>query len=291
MNPETYQQPEQPQQQSKPTTPKSRNPLEAMQPGEQTICEIKRHPIGIIGNYIVAGFLIVVALVAGVGVQMFVSSMAPIAWGVALILILVAFVMLFVGTKVYWGNRWIVTSDSITQVLQTSLFDSQSSQLSMGNIEDVTVEQDGVLQHMYNYGLLRVETAGEHSKFVFPFCPNPKEYARKILETREQFEQGRGGENEQRLYREQGTYAQSYNNMQPPQGQGYPPYPPQQQPPMPPQGEGYAPYPPQGQGYYPPQLQSQPGYGYPPQQQGNPPMPPMPPQNPPYETGGSPDQS
>lgn len=280
MNPETYQQPEQPPQPPEPVAPKTHNPLEAMQPGEQTICEIKRHPIGIIGNYIVAGFLIVVALAGGVGVQMAVSSMAAIAWGVALLLILVAFVMLFVGTKVYWGNRWVVTSDSITQVTQTSLFDSQSSQLSMGNIEDVTVEQDGVLQHMYNYGLLRVETAGEHSKFVFPFCPNPKEYARKILNTREQFEQGRRGEDEQRLYRGQGTYQQPYA------------YAPQQQQPMPPQGEGYPPYPPQGpQGYYPPQSpQPQPGYGYPQQPQGAAPMPPMPPENPPYENGGSQDQ-
>lgn len=285
MNPETYQQPEQQQQQPEPTVPKTRNPLEAMQPGEQTICEIKRHPIGIIGNYIVAGFLIIVALAGGVGVQMAVSSMAAVAWGVALLLILVAFVMLFVGTKVYWGNRWVVTSDSITQVTQTSLFDSQSSQLSMGNIEDVTVEQDGVLQHMYNYGLLRVETAGEHSKFVFPFCPNPKDYARKILNTREQFEQGRRGEDEQRLYRGQGVYQQQpYANS------------PQQQPPMPPQGGGYPPYPPQGQGYYPPQGQPyapQPpqGYGYPPQQQANAPMPPMPPQSPPYENNEPQDQA
>lgn len=268
MNPDNYQQVEQsPQQPPQPTAPKMHNPLEAMQPGEQTICEIKRHPIGIIGNYIVAGFLIIIALVGGVGVQMYLSSMASMAWGVALLLILVAFVMLFVGTKIYWGNRWIVTSDSITQVTQTSLFDTQSSQLSMGNIEDVTVEQEGVLQHMYNYGLLRVETAGEHSKFVFPFCPNPKDYARKILDTREQFEQGRRGEDEQRLFRGQGAY-------------------------QPPQGEGYPPYPPQGQGYYPPQPQPQSGYGYPPQQpQGPAPMPPMPPENPPYANGGPQDQA
>lgn len=192
-----------------------RNPLEAMRPGEQVICEIKRHPIGIYGTYAVAGLLFVVALAAAIAAPMFIksssgstSSLDAIIWGVSGLLVLVASVMLFVGTKVYWGNRWVVTSDSITQTLQNSLFDVQSSQLSMGNIEDVTVEQDGVLCHMFGYGLLRVETAGEHSKFVFPYCPNPNEYAKKILNTREEFEQGRRGEDEQRLYREQGAYAQ-----------------------------------------------------------------------------------
>lgn len=279
MNPDNYQQPVPPEQPEQ-SAPRPHNPLEAMQPGEQNICEIKRHPIGIIGNYIVAGFLIVGALVAGIAVEMFAASLAPIVWGVGLLLILVAFVMLFVGTKIYWGNRWIVTSDSITQVTQTSLFDNQSSQLSMGNIEDVTVEQDGVLQHMYNYGLLRVETAGEHSKFVFPFCPDPKSYARKILDTREQFEQGRRGEDQQRLYRGEGAYPQQYGYQQ------QQPMPMQQ--PMPP-APGY-PYPPQQppQGYQPQPL----GQPYPPQPylQQQPPeaamVPPMPPENPPYDNGG-----
>jgi membrane protein YdbS with pleckstrin-like domain len=270
MNPETYQQPEQPLQQPEPTQPKMHNPLESMQPGEQNVCEIKRHPIGIIGTYVVAGMLIVVAAVAAVAVQIFAknaASLAPMVWGICALIMLVAFVMLFVGTKIYWGNRWVVTSDSITQVSQTSLFDNQSSQLSLGNIEDVTVEQDGVLSHMFGYGTLRVETAGEHSKFLFPFCPTPSVYAKAILNAREQFEQGRRGEDEQRLYRSQGAYPQ--------QPYAYPP--PPQQPPQPSQGQGYPP-------------QSQPGYGNPPQQ-GNPPMPPMPPANPPYDNGGTQDQA
>ena len=167
---------------------------------------------GIIGTYLVAGFLMVVALVAAVLVQLYVKnspSLPPLVWGVCGLVMLVAAVMLFVGTRVYWGNRWIVTSDSVTQVTQSSLFNVQSSQLSMGNIEDVTVEQEGVLPHAFGYGLLRVETAGERSKFVFMYCPKPNEYAKKILNAREQFEQGRR-QDDQRLYREQGTYAGSY---------------------------------------------------------------------------------
>lgn len=234
MNPEeNYQQPELQQSapESLPTTTSSvRNPLEAMRPGEQVVCEIKRHPIGIYSTYAIATFMFIVALVAAIAVPMLIktssSSLNTIVWGICGIVMLVAFVMLYIGNKVYWGNRWIVTSDSITQTLQTSLFDIQSSQLSMGNIEDVTVEQDGMLCHMFGYGLLRVETAGEHSKFVFPYCPVPNEYAKKILAAREQFEQGRRGEDEQRLYREQGAYAQQQPYQQEPPPPASPVMPP-----------------------------------------------------------------
>lgn len=280
MNPEeNFQQPEN-QQPAQPPMPepmqqpesapasKVHNPLEAMRPGEQVICEIKRHPIGIYGTYVMAGMLFVIALVAAIAAPMLVKSSSgstgslnEIVWGVSGLLILVSLVMLFVGTKVYWGNRWVVTSDSITQTLQNSLFDVQSSQLSMGNIEDVTVEQDGVLPHMFGYGLLRVETAGEHSKFVFPFCPNPNDYAKKILNCREEFEQGRKGEDEQRLYRGQGAYAQQQPYQQP-----YQPMPPQQ---------------PMQQPQYPVQPN--------PEQEAQ--QVPPPPANPPYDNGDMPGQA
>lgn len=182
-----------------------------MQPGEQVVCEIRRHPIGLIGTYVITGFLIVVAAVLAVLVPHYVTnvgSLSAILWGVFALITVVALLIAWVGAKVYWGNRWIVTSDSVTQVSQTTLFNTQSSQLSMGNIEDVTAEQNGIVAHMFGYGLLRVETAGERSKFVFTYCPNPNHYAQEILGARERFEQGRRGEGEQRLYRAEGAYAQ-----------------------------------------------------------------------------------
>lgn len=204
------------------TASKDDNPLSVMQPGEQVVCEIKRHPIGLLGPYVGSGLLLVIVGVVVFGVApnfiTSVSSSQVVTIGGLLFFVvaLAAFGFVWVANKVYYGNKWVVTSDSITQVSQSSLFDKQSSQLSLGNLEDVTVEQDGVFQHMYNFGLLRCETAGSRSKFVFMFCPNPNFYAKKILEAREQFEQAREGGNQQRLYRQEGAYQQ-----QPPPGQYY----------------------------------------------------------------------
>lgn len=171
-----------------------------MQPGERNVFEVKRHPIGMVGMYIGAGLLLaVVAVLAFLVVPNLLTNMdrnQATTYGALVFLVIAVLTLVFIGVShiVYWGNRWILTTDSLTQVSQNSLFDKRSSQLSLGNLEDVTAVQDGILAHMFNFGVLRVETAGEHSKFVFPFCPNPTYYAQQVLHAREQFEQNRRGE-------------------------------------------------------------------------------------------------
>jgi len=106
----------------------------------------------------------------------------------ALLIVLFAWILIIV----YNGNRWIVTSDSITQIQQTGLFRKQTSQLSLENLEDVTFEQNTIIQTIFNYGTLKAETAGEHSKFQFPYCPKPKKCAVEIIEAHEKFMESYG---------------------------------------------------------------------------------------------------
>lgn len=172
-----------------------RNPLETMRPGERIICSIKRHPIGIMPVYAGAAVALIILAILGfaLGPSMLSNYSHTQVYAIVSLFLLgaVALTGLFVSVAhtVYWGNRWIVTDDSVTQVLQNSLFDKKSSQLSMANLEDVTVEQDGFLPHMFDYGVIVAETAGEHSKFRFAYCPNPNQVAQDILEAREKFEQ------------------------------------------------------------------------------------------------------
>lgn len=174
--------------------PKIHNPLAVMQPGERVICDIKRHPIGLLGAYLVAGIILIVlavlafvvlpgsAVTEGQGQNM---NIAAAVFGLVAILIIL---FVLVANIVYWGNRWIVTSDSITQMHQTGPFSKQSAQLSFENLEAVTTEQNGIFTHIFNFGTLKAETAGERSNFILTFCPNPSYYAQKILAAREAFE-------------------------------------------------------------------------------------------------------
>ncbi|HEY1835965.1 MAG TPA: hypothetical protein VGG13_04050 [Candidatus Saccharimonadales bacterium] len=172
------------------------NPLVVLQPGERVVCRIKRALVGLVVQYVVGGLIILLA----VAMALFVvpqlkgqtdGSSASLVYAVLGVLVVIALLFLAVSSSIYRKNQWIVTSDSITQILQPSLVSRQVSQLTLDDLEDMTVQQNGILQSTFNFGTLRAETAGERSKFVFIYCPNPDHFARLILEAREEFMKGR----------------------------------------------------------------------------------------------------
>lgn len=177
-----------------PSKTKVGNELTARRPGEQVVFELQRHPIGILGIY--AAIVVLLLTIAVLGLVVFPSALGSsnkqtgveIGSVVFLLMFIFAAAIGVIATKVYWANRWVLTTDSITQVQQTSLFNRESSQISLNNIENVSAEQNGIIQQLFKFGSLRTETAGQVENFVFPFCPNPNYYATKILETKEAFE-------------------------------------------------------------------------------------------------------
>ncbi len=185
--------------------PPIQNPLSVVQPGEQIICEIKRDPIGMVTMYAAAGIIIFVLsiLAFGVAPSIMSGSSRSEVMSISLIAILTASLFisafLFISHKVYWGNSWILTTDSLIQVTQTSLFDKQSAQLSLEHVEDVSSSQDGLLTHLFNYGTVAVETAAATDKFTFNYCPTPNYYARQIVAAREQLERSRNEATKEQL--------------------------------------------------------------------------------------------
>ncbi len=179
------------------------NPQQYLQPTQiaqpinphDVIMTLRRHPIGIIGVYIIATVLMIVLAIGGFGwipsnVESMSSSQVYSIIGVSyFVFSILASGFVFIAHIVYWSNKWQMSDDSLTQVIRTGLFDQQTSHLSLGNIQDVTSAQDGILPHLFNYGILRVETAGETSRFQFIFCPRPAYYSKMILDAREKFMQ------------------------------------------------------------------------------------------------------
>lgn len=180
-----------------PAPPGIRNPLASTNPDEQLICEIKRHPIGIMAMYVGTALSIIVLgilifLIAPNLLSSYDKGRVLAAGGLVFAVIsLVALGIAFIAHKVYWGNRWIVTSENITQVKQITLFYKQTSQLSLGNLEDITSEQNGLLAELFHYGVISAETAAATDKFTFIYCPNPTYYTKQILAARERFEERR----------------------------------------------------------------------------------------------------
>ena len=159
--------------------------------GEHVVVVVRKHIIGLIFIYLQAlvGVIAVLSIlfiaapdILDLDQQSNRVIIALIIFGLA---VLVFF--LFVATYVYRSSRLLVTDKNLIQIDQKSLFIRTVSRLSMSNVEDVTADMRGILQTIFNYGRLHVQTAGERPNFDFTYCPTPNKYADQILEARQAF--------------------------------------------------------------------------------------------------------
>lgn len=156
---------------------------------ETKLCEIAKHPVGIIFFYIQA----FVGIFVGLGLAYFLLPSVVDDTGTAflyanlfgLFVFVMAAVVVILASIVYKQNRLIVTDRNITQILQFGLFNKKVSQLNLVNVEDVTSVQKGFLSTILDYGELKIETAGEQANFNFANCPKAGYYAKVILNARE----------------------------------------------------------------------------------------------------------
>ncbi len=163
--------------------------MEQVDPDEVKLAEVSKHPIGIILLYVQAS----VGMTLAVGLSYFLLPLVVTDTDTAFfygnifmaIAVTISFVIALIATHIYRENRLVLTDRNITQVLQYGLFNRKVSQLNVNNVEDVTAQQQGVLATMFNFGTLKVETAGEQVNFNFNYCPNPGFYAKIILDARE----------------------------------------------------------------------------------------------------------
>jgi uncharacterized membrane protein YdbT with pleckstrin-like domain len=109
------------------------------------------------------------------------SFLRPIIAILGGIVAIAALVMTAIGAYLYQSNVIFVTSEKIAQVLYKNIIDRKISQLSIGDIQDVTVSQNGIFSRLFHYGTLVIETAGEQQNYTFTFVPNPYEVSQAIV--------------------------------------------------------------------------------------------------------------
>lgn len=159
-----------------------------LEAGEHLITIVRRHTIGILVIYLlfISGAISLVALtliISGGSLEQLLEWVASGAILVGAFMVALLWVVLYV----YRQSRLIVTDKSLVQVIQRALFSRKISHLSMSNVEDVSVDQQGLLPTVFNYGTITVHTAGAVENFVFPLCPNPQKHASRIMDARQQY--------------------------------------------------------------------------------------------------------
>lgn len=164
---------------------------------EELVLEIRKHPFGLV-LIEVSGFFIsaiMVGVLIGLSLLLddlglvqdpgLLSTLQPVLILVALLLGLLGIGATFLAGWVYRNNVIFVTTEKIAQVLYANLIDRKVSQLSIGDVQDVTVSQKGLFSRLFRYGTLVIETAGEQQNYTFTYVPNPYESSQVIVGSHE----------------------------------------------------------------------------------------------------------
>jgi hypothetical protein len=170
----------------------------SLSPGEYVLEVVRRHPIGLVAIWGTTGFLVIVALLL---IPLYAANLDTVAriagTPIAKLptpatmatpsLILIGFFLLggAVATYVYLQNRFYITTESIVQFVQYSLFDSKRQMVNLINVEDASADQKGILQQVLNYGTLRLSTQGEGTIYHFRFVANPNSVAHRVNDATE----------------------------------------------------------------------------------------------------------
>lgn len=162
---------------------------------EKLLCEVRKHPFGLFLIYLTGVIVSLVLFGVLVAVALFLrdnnssgsgfGATESIAILVGIVLTLLALAVTGIAGFLYNSNVLFVTSDKIAQILNKSIFSRKISQLKIGDIQDVTVHQNGVFARIFNYGTIIVETAGEQQNYIFSYSPDPHLCTRIMITAQE----------------------------------------------------------------------------------------------------------
>jgi len=162
--------------------------------GEFIISDVRRHPIGLVQIWAIALVLIIalmgvlIPLVSGENANDQMLLLATAGLGLLSFFI---FGGALVASYVYMNNRFYLTNESVIQEIQSSIFVKHEQTVSLSNIEDASFYQNGLLPHIFNYGLIRLSTEGDETTYRFSFVADPKTHIAVLNNAVEAFKNGR----------------------------------------------------------------------------------------------------
>lgn len=167
--------------------------------GEFVVRAVKRHPIGmffplLFGTIAIAGILSVwfnFALIADtLGLEGTAADPMALTLPIVLLCLLIGMGM-YIFYYIYTNNKFFLTNESVIQEIQTSLFSRHEQTVSLNNIEDASYVQQNIIQHLFNYGSIRLSTQGDETTYRFTYVSAPKEHIATLNNAVEAFKLGR----------------------------------------------------------------------------------------------------
>ena len=150
---------------------------------EYVVLSMRRHSLGYLLNIIFSS-IIAVFLISAWIIICFMTNPLPIPanfkpqlsiifGSITLLLILLT----YVNYVVYRANRIVITNERAIQWISTTIMSQKKQVINLESIEDISYSRDGILQHLFDYGTVKLSTVGDESTYTFAFSPNPDKKA------------------------------------------------------------------------------------------------------------------
>lgn len=144
--------------------------------GEEVFLVIRRHWIVYITHGLTSIVLLILPIIIGLLAAAYFNF--SIAFPLNYILVLsISIFYLFLSTQFtisfmdYYFDIWLITNKRIIALEQKSLFNRIVSELALKNVQDITIEKNGILPTMLDFGTLFVQSAGKRTRFTFENAP------------------------------------------------------------------------------------------------------------------------
>lgn len=148
-----------------------------LEPGEQVLLKIRKHWLVYTAN---ATSLFVLLILPYVGFRLLGIETVNVTEKMRHLFILLYvgwFLLLWTYFFITWTNTfldaWIVTDRRIIDIEQISMFHRDVTDFRHERIQDITIEERGLLGNLFGFGNVHVQTAGEERALRIDTVPQP----------------------------------------------------------------------------------------------------------------------
>lgn len=170
----------------------TRKYFESQQSDEEVILVVRKHPLSVLPAFLLSGLGYIIGLV-----MLFVFPFAfPVlvsgfVYNVYILVVSIIFILntaiLFRSWVLHYLHVAILTDSHFVEISQSGMFSRKISQMTLDKIQDVSSNQKGMTDTMFNLGTVEVQSAGELPNFIIEYVPDPNAIARKIMEVQEDY--------------------------------------------------------------------------------------------------------
>ena len=155
--------------------------------GEQSLYVIRKHWIVFFGNVLLIAIsavlpaLIMRFIPNAVWSNISLARVGPLIAFAYFMWLLFLWIALAVTWTMYYLNVWIVTNTRVIDIHQKGLFSRELLTARLEKIQDVTIDTEGLLQTIFGFGTITIETAGEDDNFIITNATHPEEARKNIM--------------------------------------------------------------------------------------------------------------